>query len=90
MVLKNIKKTFTSCYISRQNSFRQETIINQDDAKEITASNENLKNGIQRTPCETKNLYNLPSSLFEATKEDKERFKQVLIMNTLKDYMLID
>ena len=88
MAVKNIKRTFTS-FLSRRNSFTQESIINQVDVKEIAARNESFKNGIPNSPCDTKIIHNIPSSLIEATKEDKEKFKHVLIMNTLRDYSLI-
>ena len=89
MALRNIKRTFTSCYISRRDSFPQELIINQVDVKEIDASNKSFKNEIQNSPCDTKIIHNIPSSLIEATKEDKEKLKHVLIMNALYEYNMI-
>ena len=89
MALKNIKRTFASCYIARSDSIPQETMINQVDVKEITASNESLKHGIKNSHCETKIIHNIPSSTIQLTKEEKEELKYVIMMNNLYDYNMI-
>ena len=83
MSLKKIKRTFTSCYISRTNSFQQESMINKVDANETDGSKEIFKNEMKKTTCDTRTIHDIPSSIIELTKEDKEKLKYVLMCNNL-------
>ena len=95
MSLKNIKKTFTRCYIARRNSsveIKHGSLINQIDENEIAKEIQEsscTKNGMKKSASDTKIIHNIPSSLIKGTKEDKARLEYVLVMNNLRDYNMI-
>ena len=95
MSLKDIKETFTRCYLYRRNSsveMGQDSLINQTDENEIVKEIKErnfMKNGMKKSASETKIIHNIPSSLIKGTKEDKARLEYVLVMNNLRDYNMI-
>ena len=91
MALSYIKNTFTNCFIRRKKPSK-DYLVNHTDENENTKKiyGRNCdKTGSKNKASETKIIHNIPSSIIQVTKEERELLYYVVVTNALWDVNMI-
>ena len=91
MALNYIKNTFTNYFIPRKKPSK-DYLVNHTDENENTKKiyGRNCVKTISKNEAsETKIIHNIPSSIIQVTKEEKEQLNYVIVTNALWDVNMI-